>query len=107
MRKDLLKTLKNIQDEFHCFDERELEWLEQYDDLRLAYLHDKDADLDSVNFRIEYKLGERFDYCLTYNGFGDLDIEYIDKLIEQLKRKRKILEELERFKGIELNEKND
>lgn len=104
MNKDLLKTLRNLQDEFHCFDERELESLEQYDDLRLACLYDKDADLDSINFRIEYKIGERFDYCLTYNGFGDLDIEYIDKLIEQLKRKRKVLEALEKFKGIKLEE---
>ena len=104
MRKELIKVLHDLNDEFHCYDERELEWLEnEHNDLELAYLHDKDNDLDSVNFRIDYRIGNKFDYALTYNGFGDLDIDYIDKLIEQLKRKRKILEELDKFKGKEFD----
>lgn len=100
MKKELIKTLRKLQDEFHCYDEKELDYLESNED---AWLRDKDCNLESLNFIIDYDSGSKFNCRLTYNGFGDLDIEYVDKLIEQLKRKRKILEELDRFKGINLN----
>lgn len=101
MNRELVKTLRKLQEEYHCYDERDLEILEKGWDVKLL-LSDKDTKLDSLNFRLNLFLGNKFDYNLTYNGFGDLSIEDIDNLIEQLKRKKKIMQELERFKGISL-----
>lgn len=104
MKQELIKKLKDLNEEYHCFDEHELEMLEGGSDL-WTRLHDKDTKLESLNFKLDILASKKFDYSLTYNGFGDLSIEDIDNLIEQLKRKKKIMQELERFKGISLEEK--
>lgn len=104
MHKELLKTLRKLQEEFHCFDESELDALDRGSDI-WTRLHDEDTKLDSLNFKLDIYVSKKFDYSLTYNGFGDLSVEDIDNLIEQLKRKKKIMQELERFKGVSLEEK--
>ena len=100
MRKELIKTLRKLQEEFHCYDEKDLDYLESNGEV---YLRDNDR-VSSLNFTIDYMTGSKFDYRLTYNGFGDLNIEDVDELIAQLKRKRKILQELDKFKGINLSQ---
>ena len=99
-KQDLFTKLREIQDNYELFNNLE-EILKRPEDNEL---HEKYTLGVIPEFLIKFTNRNTFNYILTYNGFGDIQIEDIDKRIKELERKKEILIELEPYRGIELGD---